>query len=61
MLLFYDFGEYPIAENLSFFLQLFDVIWKTAANLGENFTQPCAEKYEWGGGGVGGCTLPHEI
>ena len=26
--------------------QLFEVIWKTAANRGETFKQSCAEKYE---------------
>ena len=44
LLLSYDFGVYPIAENFPFFLQLVEVIWKTAANPGENFTQSCVEK-----------------
>ena len=52
---FYDFGVYSIAEYFPFFLQLFEVIWKTAANPGDTFTQSCAEKYEFF------CTLPHEI
>ena len=39
LLLFYDFGVYPIADNFPFFLQLFEVIRKTAANLGETFIQ----------------------
>ena len=46
VLLFYDFGVYPITENLSFFLQLVEVIRKTAANPGETFTQSYVEKYE---------------
>ena len=52
---FYVFGVYPITENFHVFLQLFEAIWKTAAKLGETFTQSCAEKYE------GFCTLPHGI
>ena len=45
---FYYFGVYPIAENFPFFLQLVEVIWKTAANPGETYTQSCAENYEGG-------------
>ena len=52
---FYYFGVYHIAENFPFFLQLVKVIWKTAANPGETFTQSCAEKYEVF------CTLQHEF
>ena len=44
---FYDFDVYPISENFPFFfLQLFEAIWKTAANPGTTFTQSCAEKYK---------------
>ena len=43
---FYYFGVYHIAENFLFFLQLVEVIWETAANPGDTFTQSCAEKYE---------------
>ena len=32
---FYYFGVHHIAENFPFFLQLVEVIWKTAANPGE--------------------------
>ena len=42
---FYDFSVDLIVENFPFFLHFFEVIWKTAANLGETFTQSCAEKY----------------
>ena len=31
---------------IGYTLQLFEVIWKTAANPGETFTQSSAEKYE---------------
>ena len=31
---------------IGYTLQLVEVIWKTAANPGETFTQFCAEKYE---------------
>ena len=37
------------SEKLSaigYTLQLFEVIWKTAANPGESFTQSCVKKYE---------------
>ena len=37
---------YHIAENFPFFLQLVELIWKTAANPGETLTQSCVEKYE---------------
>ena len=47
-------------STIGYTLQLVKVIWKTAANPGETFTQFCAEKYEAGGGG-GGCTSSHEI
>ena len=47
---------YPIAENFPYFLQLFEVIWETTANSGENLTQTCAEKYE----GFF-CTLTHKF
>ena len=46
LLLVYCFGVYHIAENFPFVLQLFEVIWKTAANPGETFTQSCADKYD---------------
>ena len=52
---FNDFGVYPITENFPVFLQVFEAIWKTAANPGETFTQSCAEKYKFL------CILPHEI
>ena len=32
--------------NFPFFLQMFEVIWETTANLGETLPQSCAEKYE---------------
>ena len=41
---FYD--EMPCPWNFTFFLQLVEVIWNTAANPGETFTPSCAEKYE---------------
>ena len=31
---------------IGYTLQLFKIIWKTAANPGETYTQSCAEKYE---------------
>ena len=31
---------------IGYTLELFEVIWKTAANPGKTFTQTCAEKYE---------------
>ena len=40
------FGVYHMVENFPFFLQLVEVICKTAPNLGETFTQSCAEKCE---------------
>ena len=43
---FYYFGVYHIAENFLFFLQLVEVIWKTAANQGVPLTKTYAEKYE---------------
>ena len=46
LLLVYCFGVYHIAENFPCFLQLVEVIWKTAANPGETFTQSCANKYD---------------
>ena len=50
------FGVYHNAENFPFFLQLVEVIWKTAANPGETFTPSCAEIYE-----RFFFTLPHEL
>ena len=35
-----------MAENYSFFPQLFEVILKTTANPGETLIQSCPEKYE---------------
>ena len=50
------FGVYPTAGTFCFFfLQLVEVIWKTASNPGETFTQSCVEKYELF------CSLSHEI
>ena len=50
-----SFAEYfdqlkcvPNCGEFLFFLQLVEVIWETTANLGENLTQSCAEKYEGG-------------
>ena len=43
---FCDTGVYPITENISVFLELIEVIWKTAANPGKMFTQSYAEKYD---------------
>ena len=50
---FYDFGVYPIMENREFLvcLQLFEAIWKTAANPGEIFISLVQKKYGGGGGG----------
>ena len=42
---------------IGYTLQLVEVIWKTAANIRETFTQFCAEKY----GFFFFRTLPHEI
>ena len=52
LLLFFDFGVYPIAEIFPFFLQLFEVI----ANPGGTFKQSCAGQYE-----VFFALSPHEI
>ena len=48
-------------ENFLVCLQLFEAIWKTAANPGEFFISLVQKKYGGGGGGGGWCTLPHEI
>ena len=49
---FYDFGVYPIAESFPLSVQLFEVIWKTAAKLLHSGVQKNMRVF---------CVLPHGI